>query len=196
MRTLDETDLQIVALLLEDARRPYNDIADRVDVSAPTVSDRIDRLQQLGVIQGFTVDIDRSSFVDGIELLIDVQLCAVQNGCVTADLASVDGIEHVFMTSDARLLAIGTLASEQVGPCLLSALEADQIESYRVHLVQERDWNPSLTEDSISLTCHTCGDTVTENGLSLRFEGSLFHFCDRECRTAFEDERTPMAETA
>lgn len=196
MRTLDETDLEIIRLLLEDARRPYNDIADRVDVSAPTVSDRIDRLEHLGVIQGFTVDLDRSSFADGIELLIDVSLCAAQNGTVTADLAAVGGIEHVYMTSDARLLAVGTMGSERVGPCLLSALEADQIESYRVHLIQDRAWEPSLAEESISLTCQLCGDDVTENGLALRIDGGLYHFCDRECRSQFEDEQTPLAESA
>ncbi|MFC3959950.1 winged helix-turn-helix transcriptional regulator [Halovivax cerinus] len=196
MRSLDETDLEIIALLLEDARRPYNDIADRVDVSAPTVSDRIDRLERLGIIQGFTVDIDRSSFSDGIEVLIDVALCASQNGTVTTDLAAVEGIEHVFMTSDARLLAVGTLQSQDVGPSLLSALDAGQIESYRVHLIQERAWEPSLADRSINLTCESCGDDVTENGRSLRFDGGLYHFCDRECRSAFEDQQTPLAESS
>lgn len=195
MRTLDETDLEIISLLLEDARRPYNDIADRVDVSAPTVSDRIERLEQLGVIQGFTVDLDRSSVVDGIDLLIDVDLRAAQNGSVTSDLAAVDGIEHVFMTSDARLLAVGTLESSAVGPSLLSALEADQIESYRVHLIQERAWEPSLTEESIELTCATCTGSVDENGLALRFEGTLYHFCDRDCRSKFEESQAPVTES-
>lgn len=196
MRTLDETDLEIIRLLLEDARRPYNDIADRVDVSAPTVSDRIDRLEHLGVIQGFTVELDRSSFADGIELLIDVDLCAAQNGTVTSDLAAVDGIEHVFMTSDARLLAVGTLESSAVGPSLLSALDADQIESYRVHLIQERAWEPSLPEETIELSCATCNETVEENGLALRFEGALYHFCDRDCRSQFEEGRAPLSESA
>lgn len=196
MRTLDETDLEIVSLLLEDARRPYNDIADRVDVSAPTVSDRIDRLQQLGVIQGFTVDLDRSSFADGIDLLIDVTLHAARNGTVTTDLASVDGIEHVFVTTDARLLAVGTLESERVGPSLLSALGADQIESYRVHLIQDRAWKPTLAAGMVDLTCAVCGEDVTETGLALRFEGALYHFCDRDCRSRFEDRQTPLAESA
>lgn len=59
-RNLDEIDLEIVRLLADDARRPFNDIADRVGLSPPAVSDRVDRLREQGVIQRFTIDIDRS----------------------------------------------------------------------------------------------------------------------------------------
>ncbi len=39
MRDLDETDLEILQLLMSNARRPYSDIADIVSLSAPAVSD-------------------------------------------------------------------------------------------------------------------------------------------------------------
>jgi len=65
MRTLDETDREIIRLLLADARRPYSDIAERVDLSAPAVSDRVDRLREVGVIQGFTLRIDGDALSDG-----------------------------------------------------------------------------------------------------------------------------------
>ncbi|MFB6083699.1 MAG: Lrp/AsnC family transcriptional regulator, partial [Halorientalis sp.] len=47
MRGLDETDREILDILLSDGRRPYSDIAEAVDLSPPAVSDRIDRLQEL-----------------------------------------------------------------------------------------------------------------------------------------------------
>ncbi|WP_114579476.1 AsnC family transcriptional regulator [Saliphagus sp. LR7] len=50
MPELDSTDAVILELLLEDARRSYREIADEVGLSPPTVSNRVDRLRDLGVI--------------------------------------------------------------------------------------------------------------------------------------------------
>ena len=55
---LDETDREIVALLCEDARRTFADIAERVSVSAPAVKRRVDRLQREGLILGYTAVVD------------------------------------------------------------------------------------------------------------------------------------------
>lgn len=196
MRTLDETDLQILRLLLEDARRPYNDIADRVDVSAPTVSDRIERLQELGVIESFTVDLDRTAFTDGIELLIDVRLNASLNGSVVEEFAAHEGIEHVYKTTDSRILAVATLRSDQVGEIITRAFQPEMIDSYRVHLVEERAWTPTIEDDALSLSCAHCEDAVTpDNGVSLRFDGELFHFCGRSCRRRFEERSVELAES-
>jgi DNA-binding Lrp family transcriptional regulator len=59
----DDIDRSIVALLTQDARRSFNDIGDRVGLSAPAVKRRVDRLEETGVIRGYTAVIDRN--VDG-----------------------------------------------------------------------------------------------------------------------------------
>ena len=55
---VDPTDHEILALLRQDARRTLSDIAERVTLSTAAVKRRIDRLQAIGVITGFTVQID------------------------------------------------------------------------------------------------------------------------------------------
>ena len=47
MRGLDETDEEILDILLDDGRKPYSEIAEAVGLSAPAVSDRIDRLREI-----------------------------------------------------------------------------------------------------------------------------------------------------
>ena len=59
----DEIDRQIVALLVDDARRSFNDIGDRVGLSAPAVKRRVDRLEDDGVIRGYAAIVDQS--IDG-----------------------------------------------------------------------------------------------------------------------------------
>jgi DNA-binding Lrp family transcriptional regulator len=62
MAIADTTDQQIVALLRENARRSYQDIGERVSLSAPAVKRRVDRLEAEGVIRGYTATIEPTAF--------------------------------------------------------------------------------------------------------------------------------------
>ena len=58
---LDDIDQQIVSLLRENARRSFSDIGSRVALSAPAVKRRVDRLEEAGVIQGYSAVLDHAA---------------------------------------------------------------------------------------------------------------------------------------
>ena len=58
---MDDTDRTIVALLRENARRSFQDIGERVSLSAPAVKRRVDRLESSGVIRGYSANVDPSA---------------------------------------------------------------------------------------------------------------------------------------
>ncbi|WP_153769686.1 Lrp/AsnC family transcriptional regulator [Labrenzia sp. CE80] len=55
---IDDIDRQLLEELLGDARLPLKELASRVGLSSPSVSDRLRRLEEGGVIRGFTIDVD------------------------------------------------------------------------------------------------------------------------------------------
>lgn len=55
---LDATDLRILGALAEDARISVAELARSVGLSAPSVSERIKRLEEVGVIGGYSAQID------------------------------------------------------------------------------------------------------------------------------------------
>ena len=57
---MDRTDYQILNLLQADSRTTLKCIGDRVGLTAPAVSERIRRMEEKGVIKGFSVHIDRT----------------------------------------------------------------------------------------------------------------------------------------
>jgi Lrp/AsnC family leucine-responsive transcriptional regulator len=63
---VDEVDREILALLRRDARMPVSEIARAVCLTPAPVSRRIERLEQTGVIRGYTtiVDAPRSGALD------------------------------------------------------------------------------------------------------------------------------------
>jgi len=55
---MDTLDLKILASLDADTRRPYADLARELEVSQPTIADRVKRLESRGVVRGTMLCID------------------------------------------------------------------------------------------------------------------------------------------
>jgi Lrp/AsnC family transcriptional regulator, leucine-responsive regulatory protein len=71
-RIMDDQDRQILALLVEDGRRTYDDIARRVSLSPPAVKRRVDRMRARGTLQGFTAVVDQGALGAHTEALIEL----------------------------------------------------------------------------------------------------------------------------
>ena len=69
---MDDLDHKILQLLAENARMPVKDIAQRVSLTSPAVSSRIHRLEQEGVIGGYTVVLRHPDAPARVEALISV----------------------------------------------------------------------------------------------------------------------------
>ncbi len=69
---MDDPDRQILALLVEDGRRTYDDIGRHVSLSAPAVKRRVDRLRERGALRGFTAVVDHAALGDRTEALIEL----------------------------------------------------------------------------------------------------------------------------
>ena len=57
-KDLDETDRRLLAALVDDPRLSRSALARRTGLSTPTVSARVARLERLGVIRGYRLDVD------------------------------------------------------------------------------------------------------------------------------------------
>jgi Lrp/AsnC family leucine-responsive transcriptional regulator len=69
---IDATDRKILALLMEDGRRTFGDIARRVSLSAPSVKRRVDRLRASGALEGFTAVVNHVALGWNTEALIEL----------------------------------------------------------------------------------------------------------------------------
>jgi len=73
---LDGLDEQIVALLVDDARRSYADLGAEVGLSASAVKRRVDRLRAGGAITGFTVRLDPGALGWSVEGYVELYCVA------------------------------------------------------------------------------------------------------------------------
>ncbi|WP_373190167.1 winged helix-turn-helix transcriptional regulator [Halolamina sp.] len=189
MRTLDETDFEILRLLTEDARRPYREIAEAVDLSSPSVSDRVSRLQEMGIIRRFTLDLDRSKLRGGVPVLVElsVQLDTVDE--IRDTLALTDGVEHVFTATDPRVFFQSRLPNADVRTFLTETFDTGEWEAitdYEVVVLTSADWTPQVTGTDLAVTCAQCGNGVREDGETLKIDGSLYYLCCPSCLELFK----------
>lgn len=184
MHDLDETDLDILRLLVADARRPYREIADEVGLSAPAVSDRVSRLREQGVIRRFTADLDRQQLREGVPVLVTL---GVEPGAVEGvrDAASdLEAVEHLYVTVDGNVV-LHANAPRNVRGWLEEVLDCEGIRSVDVDLLSESHWVPAVGATDLALICDECGNTVTSEGVTTRVGGEIKQFCCPSCESRY-----------
>lgn len=194
MRDLDETDMEILSLLAENARRPFSEIGDEVGLSGPAVSDRVGRLQESGIINHFTIDVDRAQLRAGVPVLIQVALPAESLDPALERVRDADGVEHVFVTVKGDLWFYARLEARNVRPWIENRLDGIEVADYTVTLVDNVEWTPSIDGVEFALTCAECDNTVDHEGETARIDGEIYHFCCPSCLSRFQDRYQRLEE--
>lgn len=72
-RALDDVDAKLVSELAKHARLPIADLAKKVGLSSPSVSDRLRRLEADGVLVGYTVDLNARKLGYVLEAIVRIR---------------------------------------------------------------------------------------------------------------------------
>ncbi len=196
MRDLDDTDMEILRALADDARRSFADIGEQVGLSGPAVSDRVKRLQEVGVVRGFTVDVDRSQLREGTPVLVRLELDAGMADAVKADLREAEAVEHLFTAADGDLTFHARVPDTAVHRWLASVTDTALVRDVSVELLSNVDWSPSVGGTEFALECAECGNTVTSEGVSARVGDSVYNFCCTSCEGRFRNRYERLEEGA
>ena len=138
---MDETDLRIVRLLQENARTPNAEIARRLGMAPSAILERVRKLEERGVIQGYAARLNPEAVGLGLTAFVFVRsserLGAPDTSSRLAELPEVQEVHHVagedcFLVKVrvANARALGTLLSDR-----FSAIES--IVSTRSTIVME-----------------------------------------------------------
>ncbi len=69
---MDDIDSQLVALLRANGRASYAELARTVGLSAPSVHERVSKLESSGVILGYHAAVDRTAVGEAVTALVGV----------------------------------------------------------------------------------------------------------------------------
>jgi len=69
---LDNTDEKIIKHLQSDGRKSYRQIAKELNLSVGTITNRINKLQESGIIKGFQLELDYQKLGYNLETIIEL----------------------------------------------------------------------------------------------------------------------------
>jgi len=115
----DNTTRNILNLLRKNARMSYKEIAESTGKPESTIRDRIQRMEKMGLIQGYTVILDKKQlgFECSALVLADVDYEKLED--VTKKLLNKNNVLRIYHTSGNKRIAFVVVAKN------FESLEAD-----------------------------------------------------------------------
>lgn len=102
----EATEERILSVLEEDAQASYAEIAERADVSKPTVRKYIQKMEEDGVIVGYSADVDPKKLSSQSIAIVGIDVESERYVEVTQQLKDFDAIESLYTSSgDHTLMA-------------------------------------------------------------------------------------------
>ena len=96
---IDELHLAILNELQQDARLSQAEIGRRVGLTAPAVSERIRRMEESGLIQGYAVRIDHKQLNYAEKVLIGVKMIRGNKDAFVQQARKTEGVTDVIRTT-------------------------------------------------------------------------------------------------
>jgi Lrp/AsnC family transcriptional regulator for asnA, asnC and gidA len=95
---------RILSVLEEDAQASYAEIADRAEVSKPTVRKYIEELEEEGVIVGYSAEVDPKKLSSQSIAQVGIDVASEQYVDATRALKELDAVESLFTSSGDHML--------------------------------------------------------------------------------------------
>jgi Lrp/AsnC family transcriptional regulator, leucine-responsive regulatory protein len=136
---IDATDLQILTILQSNARTPNAEIARQVGMAASAILERIRKLEQRGIIQGYEARIDPRALGLGMLAYVAVRTDErVGDECAGERLARIPEVQEVHHVAgeDCYLLKVRVRDAKALGRLLQDRIKAvEPVRSTRTTVV-------------------------------------------------------------
>jgi Lrp/AsnC family leucine-responsive transcriptional regulator len=135
---IDEIDVKIIEILQKDGRTKRNELAEAVGLSLPSVSDRLRKLEESGIITGYFATVDHKKLGKDITAFIFVTMDSSKHYAAFLEHAKQmdDILEcHAITGEGSHLLKIRTKNTESLEKLLAKIQAWSGVLSTRTNLV-------------------------------------------------------------
>jgi Lrp/AsnC family transcriptional regulator for asnA, asnC and gidA len=105
---MDELDRNLLQALNREGRVSFRELAHQFDVSSQTISDRIAKMTEKGIIKGFTVVVDQAKIGYPITFVVELDVDLTKMEYVQKKLTEYPELYQInVVTGDHDILAVG-----------------------------------------------------------------------------------------
>jgi len=192
LKPLDKKDLIILSELLNDGRKTYSDLAEKINLTVPATKSRVEKLIENGIINFFTVNLDYTLLTEGRPSIISIKAPpnSIQN---ISDMIYSNKLVHkVFFTGGKHNLLLMThyITEAQKNKLINELQNLEGVEDIETTILYEE--LPEKRElliiepKSIKLICAYCKREFSGTIFSKVIGNKKRYFCCNICLNEFE----------
>jgi len=134
---LDEVDKAILKELISNARLSFREIAKRVGVSTATVANKVRKMEEEGVIRGYTALVDLEKLGYDVTALIEVVISKGKVADVEEEIARMPNVQAVYdVTGQSDAIVLARFKSRaELSKFLKKLLSMEYVERTITHVV-------------------------------------------------------------
>ena len=137
-RTIDDVDHKILVILQEKARVPNAEVARQIGMAPSAVLERIRKLEERGIIEGYEVRLNPREFGQGLTAFVHVVVKRDDLGKLAEALTRISGVQEVHQVAgeDGYLLKLRVSSNAELGMILRDELSAlGEVQLTRTNIV-------------------------------------------------------------
>ncbi|OPY31753.1 MAG: HTH-type transcriptional regulator LrpA [Methanomassiliicoccales archaeon PtaU1.Bin124] len=193
---LDNTDVNILKVLLENGRLSFRQIAERIKVSVPTVSSKVGNLENMGVIKGYTANIDTEK-LGGISVIITLKTKPADLRRVSERFLNSERVRQMYAMSNGKLQLVCTFSSQaMINEFITSLADVPEIIEYEIaNIVSVMKEGPRAVvngDTSVVLQCSYCKKQMHDDAVKVRLGERDYYVCCPVCQKGFEAKYNSM----
>ncbi len=189
---IDTNEMKILIELQKNGRLSRRMLADRIDVSTPTVSSKIEKLENMGIIEGFSIDIDHKKM--GFQKYL---LKVDSDGKTEEEIRKIfEGFELFRkiekLEGSGFLITLFVHEFNQLDKATEYLEEKNGCEIRDIWRTQdERSKVPRIPLDEnvpLDIACYYCGKPIKGEPKKWKKDGKEHYFCCSSCEQLYEEK--------
>jgi len=129
---LDNTDHEIIKQLTQDGRKSYRQIAKDLNISVGTITNRINKLTETGIIKGFQIQLDYAALGYNIETLIEIE--------------STGNIKHVINKYPENIITAHKTTGQYNTLLITRFKDTKELDNFLENITKEENINKTYTQ--------------------------------------------------
>ena len=193
---LDSTDIKILEILQKDGRASFREIAKDLGITTPTVSKKIDMFTKLGLLKGFSADLDAEK-LDEITILLYIKCKPTDTNKLLNQLNKIENVRELYAIDGSRIFAKVTM-TDKLNDFFADIGELKEILDYEYHTITEtvKEKTRAILSSNLKLIvpCYYCKKLIKDEPVKIKMDGRSHYLCCNTCVERYKEKYEKLKE--
>ena len=187
---LEEVDIKILEILQKDGRASFRDIAKKVGVTTPTVSNKVSMYEQMGLINGFGARLSTDALGE-ITVLLTIKCKPSDAPHFAQKLKSIEEIREVYIVGGSWVHAKVTLVdTTHLNEFISRLTDFEEIQDYEYKAIVDtiKEEPRAVLSEGVNavLKCFYCKKPMHDKPVKLKLDGRDHFLCCETCAREYK----------